>query len=115
MFLATEDDRGYSCRSYLCSVNLYKVRLRETMFPFITLTDGIVTLRPFEFGEEKGLLKAVHESIPELEPWMSWANENYTNETALNFITLTRAYWSNGIDVCICHHRRKNRCDRWRL
>ena len=65
------------------------------MFPFITLTDGIVTLRAFEFGEEKGLLQAVQESIPELEPWMSWANENYTNETALNFITLTRAYWSN--------------------
>jgi len=66
------------------------------MFPFITLTDGIVTLRPFEFGEEKALHQAVHESLPELEPWMSWANEKYTNETALNFITLTRAYWSNG-------------------
>jgi RimJ/RimL family protein N-acetyltransferase len=65
------------------------------MFPFITLTDGIVSLRPFEFGEEKSLLQAVQESIPELEPWMSWANENYTNETAVNFITLTRAYWSN--------------------
>jgi ribosomal-protein-serine acetyltransferase len=66
------------------------------MFPFITLTDGVVTLRPFEFGEERELYQAVHESLPELEPWMSWANEKYTNETALNFITLTRAYWSNG-------------------
>jgi ribosomal-protein-serine acetyltransferase len=66
------------------------------MFPFITLTDGVVSLHPFEFGEENALLKAVQESIPELEPWMSWANEKYTNETALNFISLTRAYWSNG-------------------
>jgi ribosomal-protein-serine acetyltransferase len=65
------------------------------MLPFITLTDGVINLRPFEFGEEKGLHNAVQESIPELEPWMSWANERYTSETALSFITLTRAYWSN--------------------
>jgi RimJ/RimL family protein N-acetyltransferase len=67
------------------------------MFPFITLTDGVVSLRPFEFGDENDLHKAVQESIPELHPWMSWANEKYTTETALNFITLTRAYWSNGL------------------
>jgi len=66
------------------------------MFPFIKLTDNIVTLRPFEFGDEVELHTAVHESLPELSPWMSWANENYSLETALNFITLTRTYWSNG-------------------
>jgi ribosomal-protein-serine acetyltransferase len=66
------------------------------MLPFITLTDGVINLRPFEFGEENSLHQAVHESLPELAPWMSWANESYTVETALNFITVTRAYWSNG-------------------
>lgn len=66
------------------------------MFPFITLTDDVVSLRPFEFGEENILHTAVHESLPELEPWMSWANEKYSDETARNFITLTRANWSNG-------------------
>ena len=66
------------------------------MLPFISLTDGVVSLRPFEFGEESALHQAVQESIPELEPWMSWANKDYTTETALNFITLTRAYWANG-------------------
>ncbi len=66
------------------------------MLPFIKLTDGIITLRPFEFGEENDLHKAVHESLPQLKPWMAWANEKYTTETALNFITLTRAYWSSG-------------------
>ena len=65
------------------------------MFPFITLTDGTITIRPFEFGEENALFQAVQESVAELEPWMSWANKKYTTETALNFITLTRAYWSN--------------------
>ena len=66
------------------------------MFPFITLTDGVVSLRPFEFGEENDLHKAVQESIPELNPWMSWANDKYSIETARNFITLTRAHWSSG-------------------
>jgi RimJ/RimL family protein N-acetyltransferase len=66
------------------------------MYPFIKLTDEIVTLRPYEFGDENNLHKAVQESLPELSPWMSWANESYTSETARNFITLARAYWSSG-------------------
>jgi len=66
------------------------------MFPFLSLTDGVVTLRAFHFGEEKALHEAVRESLPELEPWMSWANDRYTVETALNFIALTRNHWSNG-------------------
>jgi len=65
------------------------------MLPFITLTDGVINLRPFEFGDEKNLHQAVRESLGELKPWMSWANENYTSETALSFITITRAYWTN--------------------
>jgi len=52
------------------------------MFPFVKLTDNTITLRPFEFGEENALRTAVHESLPELEPWMSWANEKYSNEVA---------------------------------
>lgn len=66
------------------------------MYPFVKLTDSIVTLRPYEFGEEKALYKAVQESLLELSPWMSWANENYSTETASTFITLTRSYWSSG-------------------
>ena len=66
------------------------------MFPFVKLTDGTITLRPFEFGEENALHTAVRESLPELEPWMSWANEKYSSETARNFITLTRSHWSSG-------------------
>jgi ribosomal-protein-serine acetyltransferase len=66
------------------------------MFPFVKLTDDTITLRPFEFGEENALHTAVHESLSELEPWMSWANEKYSDEVARNFITLTRAHWSSG-------------------
>ncbi|MCL4273040.1 MAG: GNAT family N-acetyltransferase [Anaerolineales bacterium] len=66
------------------------------MFPFVHLTDGTITLRPFEFGEEVILRNAVHESMRELSPWMSWANSSYTVDVARNFIAITRAEWSRG-------------------
>lgn len=66
------------------------------MFPYANLSDGVVNVRPFEFGEELELFKAVSESLPELSPWMSWATPNYTSEVARNFITVTRAEWSRG-------------------
>ena len=66
------------------------------MFPFINLADGIITLRPFEFGEEGRLFAAIQESLHELHPWMSWATEGYTLETARNFIAITRNEWSRG-------------------
>jgi RimJ/RimL family protein N-acetyltransferase len=69
---------------------------QETMFPFITLTDGIVTLRPYQFGDENALHKGIHESISAMEPWMAWANEKYSKDMALNFVTMMRAQWSNG-------------------
>ncbi|GAB4500409.1 MAG: GNAT family N-acetyltransferase [Anaerolineales bacterium] len=66
------------------------------MFPFVKLTDGVVTLRPYEFGEEQELHAAVQESLPELNPWMSWATERYTVNVARDFIAITRAEWSRG-------------------
>jgi RimJ/RimL family protein N-acetyltransferase len=66
------------------------------MFPFAKLTDGTVDIRPFEFGEENELYAAVHESLAQLNPWMSWATEKYTRDTARDFIAITRAEWSRG-------------------
>ncbi|MFN8401772.1 MAG: GNAT family N-acetyltransferase [Anaerolineales bacterium] len=66
------------------------------MFPFVTLTDNVVMIRPFEFGEEAELHAAIQESLPELHPWMSWATERYTRNVARDFITITRAEWSRG-------------------
>ncbi|MCE9645593.1 MAG: GNAT family N-acetyltransferase [Chloroflexi bacterium] len=67
------------------------------MFPFLKLTDETITLRPYEFGEENELHRAVQQSLPELKPWMVWANEDYSVEVARNFIALTRAQWSGGV------------------
>ncbi len=66
------------------------------MYPFITLTDDVVILRPFEFGEADVLHHAVQESLTELKPWMSWARQPYTLETAERFIAITRAQWASG-------------------
>ena len=66
------------------------------MFPFVKLTDGVVTIRPYEFGEEGALHAAIQESLPELNPWMSWATERYTLNVARDFIAITRAEWSRG-------------------
>lgn len=37
------------------------------MYPFIKLTDEVVTLRPYEFGDERELQKAVKGSLTELK------------------------------------------------
>jgi RimJ/RimL family protein N-acetyltransferase len=66
------------------------------MFPFITLTDGVVTLRSYEFGDVPVLHQAIQESLVQLGPWMSWATKNYSQEVAQNFVTVSRAEWSKG-------------------
>lgn len=66
------------------------------MFAFITLTDEVITIRSYEFGDAPALHQAVQESLNDLGPWMSWANENYTLDIANRFITISRTEWSNG-------------------
>jgi len=57
------------------------------------LTDNIVTLRPFHVEEAAQLYQAVHESLTELKPWMSWAHDRYSPQEAEDFIRITRARW----------------------
>jgi RimJ/RimL family protein N-acetyltransferase len=64
------------------------------MNEFVRVSDEVLTLRPFNFGEENVLHQAVQESMAELNPWMSWATDGYTLEVARKFIALTRANWS---------------------
>lgn len=59
----------------------------------IKLTDGEIVLRPFRFEDSTQLYQAVHESLQELSPWMSWANQAYSVATAREYITITRARW----------------------
>ncbi len=58
-----------------------------------SLTDNDIVLRPFQYEDSVQLHQAVHESLKELNPWMSWANETYTEATAREYITISRARW----------------------
>jgi len=57
------------------------------------LMDVNITLRPFHIDDSTQLHEAVHESLKELKPWMSWATEDYTDYTAREYIAITKARW----------------------
>src|SRR5512143_3729898 len=66
------------------------------MIPYSTLTDGNVTLRPFQNTDAPELYAAVRESLADLKPWMSWAHDGYSQRESTDFITITRAKWGEG-------------------
>ena len=57
------------------------------------LTDGTIVLRPFRPDDAAQVYEAVHESLTELKPWMSWAYDAYSQQEAENFIRITRTRW----------------------
>lgn len=66
------------------------------MIPYATLSDELVTLRPFQFDDAGELYAAVRESLANLKPWMSWAHDDYAREDARNFIAIVHARWGDG-------------------
>ena len=76
------------------SVFLFKVRV--AMFSSIPLIDEEILLRPFRTGDSTGLYCAVKESLRELNPWMSWATDSYSELTAREYISIARARWNEG-------------------
>ncbi len=63
------------------------------MVSSVSLVDKDLILRPFRASDATGLYYAVHESLKELRPWMSWATNEYTEMTAREYITIARARW----------------------
>jgi len=58
-----------------------------------SITDGVVTLRPFQMNDAQEVYVAVRESLTDLKPWMSWAHDSYSMDESRDFIALTRARW----------------------
>jgi len=52
----------------------------------IRLTDGIVTLRPYQVSDIDSLYEAVRESIPEISVWMDWCHADYSIEESRAWI-----------------------------
>jgi ribosomal-protein-serine acetyltransferase len=63
------------------------------MLSSIRLTDEEILLRPFRLDDAPGLYCAVRESLGELSPWMSWATDAYSEQTAREYISIARARW----------------------
>jgi RimJ/RimL family protein N-acetyltransferase len=59
----------------------------------IPLVDEDILLRPFRLSDSPGLYCAVHESLKDLKPWMSWASDGYNELSAREYITIARARW----------------------
>ncbi|HEX6034228.1 MAG TPA: GNAT family N-acetyltransferase [Anaerolineales bacterium] len=57
------------------------------------LTDEDLLLRPFHLTDSAQLYCAVKESLAELKPWMSWAMDEYSEQTAREYITIARIRW----------------------
>jgi len=60
------------------------------------ITDGIVLLRPFHLEDAPETFTAIHESLSDLKPWMSWAYDDYSFNDTREFIRITRARWQEG-------------------
>ena len=58
-----------------------------------SITDDVVTLRPFQMEDSTQLYEAVFNSLSELSPWMAWAHESYTETTSRDYISSARARW----------------------
>ena len=62
----------------------------------ISLSDGVVTLRPPSETDAPAIYQAVIESLEELKPWTSWAHDNYSIEETLDWLRKLPANWTEG-------------------
>jgi ribosomal-protein-serine acetyltransferase len=62
----------------------------------ITLTDGAITLRPYEKRDIAATYQAVRESLPELMPWLPFAHENYSAGESRTWIKQRPKEWRKG-------------------
>ena len=60
------------------------------------IKDGVILIRPFRLRDAEETYAAVHESLTDLKPWMSWAHDRYSLSDAKEFIRVTRARWEEG-------------------
>ncbi|MFC1977631.1 GNAT family N-acetyltransferase, partial [Chloroflexota bacterium] len=63
----------------------------------IGLTDGFVTLRPYQTGDIGSLYEAALESIAEAFMWMPWCHADYSIGESKEFIESLPQKWEQGI------------------
>lgn len=63
-----------------------------------TLTDGVVTLRPWKCGDAVRLFEAARESIATVSPWLPWLGERYGIADAEAWANSSDSHWHGGLD-----------------
>ena len=58
-----------------------------------SVTDGVITLRPFQPEDAQEVYSSVRESLTDLKPWMSWAYDGYSMDEARDFTAMASARW----------------------
>ncbi len=51
-----------------------------------TLSDGIVTVRPYRVDDVDGVYEAAMESIDDIHPWMDWCHRGYARSEAEEWV-----------------------------
>ena len=59
----------------------------------ISLTNGIITLRPYREEDADSLFEAARESIPEMTPWMPWCHRDYSIQESRDWISSCLEKW----------------------
>ena len=60
------------------------------------LSNGKITIRRYKDSDVEALFDAVSESIPELQPWMPWCNENYGLVDSGGWVLSRKQAWQDG-------------------
>lgn len=62
----------------------------------VCLTDGAITLRPVRMEDAEQFVEAINESLAELKPWMSFAQQPATLPGIRDWIEAQPASWERG-------------------
>ena len=68
------------------------------VIPIQALSNGIITLRPYQSEDVKETYQAVRESLEDLRPWMNWAHPDYAIYETEAFITKVIQAWEEGTE-----------------
>lgn len=64
----------------------------------ISLTNGVITLRPYQVIDIEPCFESVRESIDELSPWMWWCHSAYSIKDTRAWIESLPEAWENGTE-----------------
>ena len=62
----------------------------------ISLTNGIITLRPYRDEDTDLLYEAARESIPEMTRWMPWCHPDYSVKDSRDWVSSCFEKWDQG-------------------